>query len=94
MTKFLEGVEPKFDLDKAHHEWRDHERQYLVHTILKVGNIYVDLTGAQYSPELGGIKLYHKKDLKELWSNYKLMKRDAEGNYIGGNAYKAKMRKF
>ena len=56
--------------------------------------IFTDLTGAQYSKQQMGVKLYTKEDLKNIWGNYKLMKKDDTGKYIGGTEYTAKLRKF
>tara|TARA_R110002050_G_scaffold34397_5_gene86809 strand:+ start:3892 stop:4383 length:492 start_codon:yes stop_codon:yes gene_type:complete len=90
----IDLLNPKFETDDAHPEWKKYDKKYLVHTILKVGDLFIDLTGAQYSKQQMGVKLYTKEDLKNIWGNYKLMKKDDTGKYIGGTEYTAKLRKF
>jgi hypothetical protein len=90
----IELSNPKFETDESHPEWQKYDKKYLSHTILKVGNYFVDLTGSQYSKSQSGIKIYTKQELGTLWNNYKIMKKDQEGKYIGGDYYKAKIRKF
>jgi hypothetical protein len=85
---------PKFETNEAHPEWKKYDKKYLVHTVLKVGNFFVDLTGAQYSRLQSGIKIYTLNELGKLWTNYKIMKKDNEGKYIGGTYWNAKFRKF
>jgi hypothetical protein len=90
--QLIDLYNPKFDTGESHPEWRKFDKKHLVHSVLQVGDKYVDLTGSQFSKEQGGIKIYTKQDLSKLWGNYKIMKKDPKGNYIGGNQYKAKMR--
>lgn len=85
---------PKFETSEAHPEWQKYDKKYLVHTVLKVGNLFVDLTGSQYSKAQSGIKIYNKQEIGSLWGNYKIMKKDEEGKYIGGGFSNAKNRKF
>ena len=54
---------PKFDTSNSHHEWQDYDKEFLFHVVLKYKNLFIDLTGAQFSKEQGGIKLYTKKEL-------------------------------
>lgn len=90
----IELLNPKFETDEAHPEWQKYDKKYLVHVILKVGDFFVDLTGSQYSKSQSGIKIYTLSELGNLWGNYKIMKKDSEGKYIGGDYSKAKVRKF
>jgi len=90
----IELLNPKFDTDEAHPEWKKYDKKYLVHVILKVGKFFVDLTGSQYSKSQSGIKIYSLNEISNLWNNYKIMKKDKEGKYIDGNYSKAKLRKF
>ena len=90
----IELLNPKFETDEAHPEWQKYDKKFLVHVVLKVGELFVDLTGSQYSKSQSGIKIYTLSELGSLWSNYKIMKKDNEGKYIGGDYSKAKVRKF
>ncbi len=90
----IELLNPKFETNDAHPEWQKYDKKYLVHVVLKVGNFFVDLTGSQYSKSQSGIKIYTLNELGELWGNYKIMKKDNEGKYIGGSHSNAKVRKF
>jgi len=90
----IELLNPKFETDEAHPEWQKYDKKYLVHVILNVGNFFVDLTGSQYSKSQSGIKIYTLSELGDLWGNYKIMKKDSEGKYIGGDYSRAKVRKF
>ena len=85
---------PKFDLSDAHEEWKKYDKKYLVHSILKIGDYYVDLTGIQYSKLQKGIKIYTTSEISKLWTTYKIMKKDEDGKYIGGDYSRAKIRKF
>ena len=87
-------LNPKFDTTESHPEWQKFDKKYLVHTMLQVGDFFVDLTGSQYSQSQAGIKVYTKQELGSLWGNYKIMKKDAEGRYIGGTFSNAKLKKF
>jgi len=90
----IELLNPKFETSDAHPEWQKYDKKYLVHVVLKVGNFFVDLTGSQYSKSQSGIKIYTLNELSKLWGNYKIMKKDTEGKYIGGSYSNAKIRKF
>ncbi len=90
----IELLNPKFETDEAHPEWQKYDKKYLGHVILKVGDFFVDLTGSQYSKSQSGIKIYTLSELGNLWGNYKIMKKDSEGKYIGGDYSNAKVRKF
>jgi hypothetical protein len=90
----IELLNPKFETNDAHPEWQKYDKKYLVHVVLKVGNFFVDLTGSQYSKSQSGIKIYTLNELGKLWGNYKIMKKDNEGKYIGGSYSNAKVRKF
>jgi len=61
---------PKFDLKKSHEEWFENWNDNNFHAVLKVDDIYVDLTGSQFSPEQSGVKLYTHQDLLKLWTLY------------------------
>jgi hypothetical protein len=90
----IELLNPKFETNEAHPEWQKYDKKYLIHVILKVGDFFVDLTGSQYSKSQSGIKIYTYNELSRLWGNYKIMKKDEDGKYIGGDYSKAKTRKF
>lgn len=90
----IELLSPKFETDESHPEWQKYDKKFLVHTVLKVGDFFVDLTGSQYSKAQSGIKIYSINELSELWGNFKIMKKDKEGKYIGGDYSRAKIRKF
>lgn len=85
---------PKFETNDAHPEWKKINKKFLVHSMLKVDEVYVDLTGSQYSPKQSGVKIYTKEDLRKLWSHYKIMKKDKNGNYIGGSSTNAGINKL
>ena len=87
-------LNPKFDTAESHPEWQKFDKKYLVHTMLQVGDYFIDLTGSQYSQSQAGIKVYTKQELGSLWGNYKIMKKDVDDKYIGGDMSKAKLRKF
>lgn len=76
---------PKFDLTSAHAEWKSYKPEYLVHSVLLIDDLYVDLTGAQYSESMSGIKMYTLSEISKLWGNYKIMEKDLSDKYIGGN---------
>jgi len=88
----IELLNPKFDTDEAHPEWQKFDKKFLGHVILKVGKAFVDLTGSQYSKSQSGIKIYTIQELGKLWGKYKIMKKDSEGKYIGGDYSRAKIR--
>jgi len=90
----IELLNPKFETNEAHPEWQKYDKKFLVHVILKVGEFFVDLTGSQYSKLQSGIKIYTLSELGNLWGNYKIMKKDSDGKYIGGDYSRAKVRKF
>lgn len=90
----IELLNPKFETDEAHPEWRKYDKKFLIHVILKVGEFFVDLTGSQYSSFQSGIKIYSLNELSKLWGNYKIMKKDSDDKYIGGDYSRAKVRKF
>lgn len=85
---------PKFDLTDAHQEWQKYDRKFLTHVVLQVGDLFVDLTGSQYSNNQSGIQIYGKQELSTLWTYYKIMKKDGDGKYLGGTYSNAKTRKF
>lgn len=70
---------PLFDLSQAHPEWTQYEPKWLFHVILRVGEFYVDLTGSQFSPEMAGVKIYTKLQLKSLWKYYEVGKVKKDG---------------
>lgn len=90
----IELLNPRFNTAEAHPEWKKYDKKYLVHVVLQVDIFFVDLTGSQYSNDQAGIKIYTKRELASLWSEYKIMKKDAENRYIDGTYLKAKVRKF
>ena len=58
--------EPKFSISKAHSEYL-YDDVNIFHEVVKIGDYYVDLTGSQFSPEQGGVKIYTKDELYKLW---------------------------
>lgn len=90
----VELLNPKFETDEAHPEWKKYDKKFLTHVVLKVGNFFVDLTGSQYSKSQSGIKIYSMSDIGALWGDYKIMKKDVDGKYIGGDYSRAKVKKF
>ena len=90
----IDLLNPKFNTTEAHPEWQKYDKKYLVHTMLQVGNFFIDLTGSQYSKEQSGIKIYTKQELGNLWGNYKVMKKDKNDMYIGGSFSNAKIKRF
>lgn len=69
-TEMVDLYRPRFNYGDS--IWRVYKPKHVVHTILKVNNKYVDLTGAQYNNDLSGIKIYERNDLKKYWSYYKV----------------------
>jgi hypothetical protein len=72
----------KFNLDQSHEEWKSHWGENNYHTILRVGDVYVDLTGSQFSPEQSGIKIYTLQELSNLWTSYETKNSNGRKEFI------------
>lgn len=64
---------PKFNLSKSHEEYAITPINEIFHQVVKVGDYYIDLTGAQFSPELAGIKIYTKVELSKLYGEFEVI---------------------
>lgn len=63
---------PKFSFIEAHSEYKYYLVNEIFHEVVRVGEYYVDLTGSQFSPQQGGVKIYTKKELSKLWGRFTL----------------------
>ena len=71
---------PKFDLSEAHSESKytfENHPEDLFHEVLKVKDLYVDLTMVQFGPAFSGVRIYSKEQLAEYWNQIGTLKTEA-----------------
>ena len=50
---------------------KDHHRRFMWHCVTYCMGWYIDLTGGQFHPEIGGLRIWHPEEIERNWHEAK-----------------------